>query len=118
MTYYFAEGIRIIQKAGIKIDEYRPTGGGAKSDKWIQIKADIMGKPFARPKVAEASSLGAAILAGTATGVYSNLQQAVEEIIEIDRIFVPDEKKHNIYMEKLETYKKFRTVISDLAFNK
>ena len=118
VTYYFAEAMPVIQKAGIKIDEYRPTGGGAKSDKWIQIKADIMGKPFARPKISEAGCFGAAILAGTATGVYSDLQQAVEELIEIDRVFVPDKKRHDIYVEKLETYKKLRTVISDLAFNK
>ena len=75
-------------------------------------------KPFARPKISEAGCFGAAILAGTATGVYSDLQQAVEELIEVDRVFVPDKKRHDIYMEKLETYKKLRLAISDLALNK
>jgi xylulokinase len=114
VTYYIAEGMEIIYQTGIKINEYRPTGGGAKSNKWIQMKADIMGKPFTRPKILEASSLGAAMLAGAATGVYDSLKQAVENLVKVDKVFQPDKKNNEIYMKNLEKYKKMRIAIEDL----
>ncbi|MCL5019618.1 MAG: FGGY family carbohydrate kinase [Patescibacteria group bacterium] len=113
-TYYFAEGVQALKDL-VTIDEYRPTGGGAKSDAWLQMKADIMGKSFARPKIIEASSLGAVMLAGTATGIYSSFHQATEQLVKIDRIFEPDAKKHTIYQEKLEKYKLIRSSLVDLA---
>lgn len=113
-TYYFAGGVQMLNDL-VTIDEYRPTGGGAKSDVWIQMKADIMGKPFARPKVLEASSLGAVMLAGTATGVYTNLQQAAEQLVGIDKVFKPNAERHAIYQEKLEKYKTMQSTLVDLA---
>jgi len=47
-------------------------GGGAKSDIWAQIKADILGMPVTRPRYTEAASLGAAILAAAAVGVVTD----------------------------------------------
>jgi len=114
-TYYFAESVQLAEQAGLKIDEYRPTGGGAKSDKWIQIEADILGVPFARPKVAEAGSLGAAMLAGTATGVYDSTKDAAEQLIKIDKVFEPNKEKHTTYRKKLEKYKKMHKAVKKLT---
>ena len=116
VTYYFADSINSFHETSMNIEEYRPTGGGAKSDIWLQIKADIMGKPFKRPKIIEASCLGAALLAGTATGVYDNLNQAVDNLVKIDKVFEPDGEKHSIYLEKMEMYKKMLNTISDFTF--
>jgi len=57
---------------GIVPGELAVIGGGAKSDLWAQIKADILGVPVYRPRYTEAASLGAAILAATAVGLISD----------------------------------------------
>jgi xylulokinase len=114
-TYFFTESMEIIDLAGVQINEYRPTGGGAKSDVWIQLIADIMGKVLVRPKILESGTLGAAILAGSATGIYDNLKQATEQIVKTDRIFEPDVKCNTIYQEKLEHYKKMHWAMKNLA---
>ena len=44
VTYYFREGLDRLAEAGIEIDEYRVSGGGARSNAWLQIKADISGQ--------------------------------------------------------------------------
>ena len=74
-----------------------------------------MGKPFVKPEVSEAGTLGAAMLAGVATGLYDDLQQAAECLVKIDKVFEPDKKKHKVYVEKLEKYMKIRATIKDLV---
>jgi xylulokinase len=104
VTYYFREGLERLAAAGIRIDEYRVTGGGARSDAWLQIKADILGRPLVRPKITEASALGAAILAGVGSGVYGSVEQAVDALVKIDRIFEPDARQHRLYNEAFAQY--------------
>jgi len=61
----------------------RTFGGPTKSPKWLQLKADISGKKVEVPAVAEASALGAAILAGVATGVYNSYGQAIGAAVKL-----------------------------------
>ncbi len=104
VTYYFRDGIERMARAGIAVDEYRVTGGGARSDAWLQIKSDIIGKPLVRPKVTEAGALGAAILAGVGGGVYSSAQEAVDALVKLDRVFEPDPRRHALYDERFARY--------------
>ena len=86
------------------IDEYRVTGGGARSDAWLQIKADILGRPLTRPKITEAGALGAAILAGVGGGVYRSAGEAIEALVKIDRVFEPDARRHELYDQRFARY--------------
>ncbi|OGS18105.1 MAG: hypothetical protein A3J83_02840 [Elusimicrobia bacterium RIFOXYA2_FULL_40_6] len=105
VTYYFKEGVDYMNNAGIKIKEFRATGGGAKSKKWLQIKADIFGVPFVTLKVNEAGSIGTAILAGTGIGEYSNIKEAVETLVKTGKTIYPNKENHKKYIEKVELYK-------------
>jgi xylulokinase len=105
VTYYFREGLDILSEAGIPVEEYRVTGGGARSDAWLQMKADILGRPLARPKVTEAGAMGAAILAGVGAGVYSSIGEAVETLIKLERHFDPDMRRHALYEERFARYR-------------
>ncbi|MCZ7542051.1 MAG: FGGY-family carbohydrate kinase [Anaerolineae bacterium] len=105
VTYYFREGLDVMASADIHIDEYRATGGGAKSDAWLQIKADILGRPLARPRVTEATSLGAVILAGAGAGVYGSVAEAIDQLVQIERVFEPDPARHAQYAARFARYK-------------
>ena len=104
VTYHFRDGVDRMTQAGIAIDEYRVTGGGARSDAWLQIKADILGRPLTRPKITEAGALGAAILAGVGGGVYRSAGEAIEALVKIDRVFEPDARRHELYDERFARY--------------
>lgn len=104
VTYYFRAGLESVAAAGISIQEYRVTGGGARSDAWLQIKADILGKPLIRPRITEAGALGAAILAGLGAGVYASARQAVDALITLDRTFEPDPVRQRQYDERFSKY--------------
>lgn len=103
-TLYFVQGIEALRRMGINLTEFIAAGGGAKSDAWLQIKADIFGIPFVRPRIAEAGLTGAAMLAGLATGVFGTPSEAARAFVRKDRVFEPDEGRHAIYREKWAVY--------------
>lgn len=56
------------------------TGGGARNDLLIQIKADVFRQPITVVDIEESAALGAAMLAGIATGVYKHAQDAIAAV--------------------------------------
>ncbi len=103
-AFYFVESLDALRGLGIDMSEFIATGGGAKSAEWLQIKADIYGVPFARPKITECGALGAAILAGCATGVFSSPAEGVARFVARDRVFEPDMTRHIQYREMHAKY--------------
>lgn len=113
-TFYFLESIRALKSMDIDSSEFIATGGGAKSDAWLQIKADILGVPFVRLLNTECSVAGAAMLAGLASGVYKDPAEAVGYFVKRDKVFEPDMAKHRVYEEKHELYRQLYPRLSDL----
>lgn len=104
-TLYFADSIEGLRRIGVDTREFIVSGGGARSDEWLQIKADIFGVPFVRPRVTEGGVLGAAMLAGMATGRLSSAEEAAGVFVQRDRVFEPDAARHAIYREKHALYR-------------
>ena len=105
VTYEMALNASVLGDCGAEIESFRAIGGGAKSTFWMQLKADLLGKPVHAMKVSEAVCLGAAILAGTATGRYPSARKAALEISQVERTYRPDARKAKIYREKFARYK-------------
>ena len=78
------------------------------------MKADMTGCKVTTLNVSEAGTLGVAILAGTASGVYKSLEDAVEKLVKKKKEFYPDEKLHEFYREKFETYKKIYPAVKSI----
>jgi len=113
-TFYFVRSVRALGEIGIDTSQLVATGGGARSDLWLQVKADILGVPFVRPRITEASTLGAAMLAGLATGVYASGDEAVERFVRLERVFEPDPARHAVYRERHERYCEMYPLLKDL----
>ncbi len=105
LTYELLINIETMRAAGININELRSVGGGAKSPVWLQIKADVIGCPVATLKIREAACLGAALLAGTAAGVYDGLDEAVKQTVALKDVYLPDDNSMKLYNEKYGIYK-------------
>jgi glycerol kinase len=73
IAFQSAEVLHAMQKdASMRLKELRVDGGAAANDMLMQFQADILGVPVVRPKVLETTALGAAYLAGLATGVWKD----------------------------------------------
>jgi glycerol kinase len=89
IAYQVADILGIMHQAsGIEIKELRVDGGAVENDLLMQFQADILGVPIVRPKVTETTALGAAYLAGLATGYWKN-RETIASQAEIDRQFEP-----------------------------
>ena len=73
---------------GNVVTELRVDGGACVNDLLMQFQADLLGIPVVRPKVTETTALGAAYLAGLATGVYKNLAE-LSAMWQVDKRFHP-----------------------------
>ncbi len=68
---------------GLGGEEIRVVGGGARSQLWLQIKADVTGRPV-RVVRGETTGAGAAMLAGVAAGFFADLPEAAARMVRID----------------------------------
>jgi len=105
-TFDLKECIESLPPTGIEIVDFRAVGGGSKSDAWIQICADILGRPFVRPEITEAGALGAAIIAGVGDSVFSSFEAGVEAMVRLERTFEPDSQQQKLYKSRFETYRR------------
>ena len=113
-AFHFVGGLGALRGLGIDLSQFVATGGGAQSAAWLQIKADIYGVPFVRPKITECGALGAAILAGCADGVFSGPSEGVARFVAPDRVFEPDSAKHEQYRELHAKYLRLYPALKDL----
>ena len=104
ITYYFAQPIASLRKLGVDTSEFIATGGGAGSDLWLQIKADILNVPYTRLAQTHCSVAGAAIIAGMAIGQLPGVADAVPRFVRRTETFYPRAKHHRVYQERLDRY--------------
>jgi glycerol kinase len=74
--------------ASSALHDLRVDGGASVNDGLLQYQADIMQLPVVRPKVTETTALGAAYLAGLATGMWKRLDEIAHHW-QVDRRFEP-----------------------------
>lgn len=107
--------IQLLKDCGITIDSLYAVGGGAKSNLWLQMKADITQTPIQVPKVTEAACLGAALLAGVGVGEYENFDEAVNQAVSVETEIMPDPDMAKRYTERFETYKDIYPALKKLS---
>ncbi len=113
VTYEMALNASVLGDCGAEIASFRAIGGGAKSAIWMQLKADLLGKPVNAMRVSEAVCLGAAILAGTGTGKYKSAQDAALKLSKVERTYTPDAKRAATYRERFACYRELYPALRD-----
>jgi glycerol kinase len=89
IAFQSAEVLTAMQNdAGLALAELRVDGGATANDLLMQFQADLLGVPVVRPRVAETTALGAAYLAGLATGVWRTAAEIAAQW-QRDREFTP-----------------------------
>ncbi|MCL2609996.1 MAG: FGGY-family carbohydrate kinase, partial [Treponema sp.] len=87
----------ICKALGTEIGELYVGGGGSKSRLTAQIISDVYGVPVNRVGESENCSLGAAMCGAVGVGVYSNMGEAVKNMVGNFDVFRPNETNHELY---------------------
>jgi xylulokinase len=99
------ECVEVFREMGVPVGDMMITGGGAKSRLWREMLSDLYGCPVSVPASDEGAALGAAILAGVGTGVYTSLEEACGRLIGKGDVTMPDEARGKLYAPYFELYK-------------
>jgi xylulokinase len=95
----------IIVEQGLKIEQMRSTGGGARSPLWRQIITDVLGVELVVTNATEGPAFGGALLAGVASGVYASVQEACAQTVRVMQRTEPRQDVAQVYAQAYETYK-------------
>jgi len=96
--------------SGVKLKALKVDGGAVKNNYLMQLQADILGVDVVRPTVEETTSLGAAYMAGLATGLWENLED-LRANWGVDRVFKPqwtEEQREKAYKGWLKAIERTR----------
>jgi len=104
IAYMLRRNIELLEELGVEVKEVRSTGGAARSPLWNQIKADVLQKPILTVRKEETAALGAAMLAGLATGMFPSLNEAVQSMVSIKERFSPQAANRETYDKEYEKY--------------
>ncbi len=104
VAYSLRHNCKVAEETGAKIDRLYAMGGAANSLVWTQIKSDVTGYPIDVPNTSSATTLGAAIVAGVGTGVYSDYESAVKQTVHVKRHHEPNAATAEIYAKGYERY--------------
>lgn len=99
VAFMVRDNLELLEDLGSSIKEIRCLGGAAKSDLWLQIKADVCRKDLIVMQCEEAACLGVAMLSSVGSGVYNNLAEARDGMVQINRNIRFDPQRADIYDE-------------------
>ncbi len=103
-----------LKNSGVCYNSLRATGGGAKSEVWMQMKADALNMPITALKTSDAGTVGSAMLTGIAVGIFSNLEDAAKQMVEETKTYYPQPELHEKYSKIYNRYRNLYKAIRPL----
>ncbi len=104
VSFGLRDSLEIMKSMNISIGNARASGGGAKSQVWRQIQADVFGLPLSTIAIDEGPALGAALLAGVGAGIYSGVEEACDAVVKTSGATRVNEENAAIYDRLYASY--------------
>jgi xylulokinase len=106
IAYDYAQALVSLEHylPSIQRHDVRVIGGGAQSMVWNQIKADVLGLTYRRLHAADRASMGCAIMAGHAIGLYPDMASTARQFAQTIELIEPDLERHNSYQPYVNAY--------------
>lgn len=104
-----------MEEAGCKVDQLVACGGATKSPLWMQMHADVTGKPVTLTKVGDAVALGSCMMAAVGSGQYASFQEAADNMVHEVRTIEPNMQAHEEYSFYCQQYAKTYPAMEELC---
>lgn len=106
--------LETLEEAGVEGRELVVTGGAARSSLWMQIHADVLGRPLLRLTAGQPVTLGAAMCGAFGAGCYPDLPAAAAAMSATSQGWLPDAERHHAYQPLYASYLHRLTAVSSL----
>jgi len=116
ITYAMKDSLEIIRGMGVEIGRIRLSGGGARSEFWRQLQADVYGQSVCTINAEEGPAYGVALLAGVGTGTWSSVQEACGAAIRVTNEYDANENNSRVYASLYPVFQQvYRSLKDDFA---
>ncbi|WP_159886691.1 xylulokinase [Paenibacillus puerhi] len=105
ITFSLNESVERLREAGVKVGTIVSIGGGAKSELWLQMQADIFDASVVSLENEQGPALGAAMLAAVGSGWFDNLRDCASVFVHRARTFEPNKERAAVYQELFQLYR-------------
>ncbi|WP_066371111.1 xylulokinase [Neobacillus fumarioli] len=105
IVFSIHESVELFRNYGKSIETVISIGGGAKSDLWLQIQADIFNAKIVKLQNEQGPCMGAAMVAAVGLGWFTSLKECAEEFIKADQVYEPKPENVRLYQEYYQVYK-------------
>ena len=112
VAFLLKHNLDVIESTGLRVREIRSTGGGAKSELWNQIKADVNNVPVITLENDDTALIGDAILAGVACGVYGSIEEGCQALVAIKSRLEPSQNVA-VYQQAYQKYSSLDLTLDD-----
>jgi len=105
VAYGFRDCLEVIKKLGIPVREIRITGGGAKSELWREIQANVSGENMVITSTPDGAAYGGAILASVGTRIYGSVKEACDRLVQVKNRLMPNGHEVDKYTQFFKVYR-------------
>lgn len=95
-----------VAELALAVDAILLLGGGARSQLWARIRADVMGASVQVPQTVDTSAIGAAMLAAVAAGVHADLASCAGLVGARLAVVEPDDTRRAVYDDAYAAYRR------------
>jgi xylulokinase len=114
VVYEMKLNVEKLKEAGISFQMLRATGGGANSQCWMQMKADILEIPVQALDASDAGTVGSAMLTGIALGCFESLEDAAAHMVRSKEVYEPRQEQCERYRKVYQRYRRLYQAIRPL----
>jgi D-xylulose kinase len=112
------KNIEVMKSLGTPMEEIRVTGGMTRNPDFNQIQADVFGLPVLTCRIEESTSLGCAILAGVGVGVFNNVPDAADRMVQVAERYEPNLENKRTYDKMFGVNMKIHEALSEAGVYK
>jgi xylulokinase len=115
VAFSLRESLDILSSLDLPMETIIASGGGARSKTWLQVQADVFGRPVFTTNTIEQACTGAAIVAGVGVGTYRDIEDGCTQVVTIHASPVePLEGNIPVYEKQYQVYKQLYTANGEL----
>lgn len=115
VVYEMKLNIERMKGAGEHFEKLHATGGGARSEVWMQMKADVLNIPLVALKTVDAGTVGCAMLTGLSIGVFKDLDDAAAHMVDATQVYEPRADIHEQYKKVFDRYQNVYQAVRPLV---
>jgi xylulokinase len=113
VCYSLRDCVELFREASVPVSDVRASGGGARSQAWRQMQADVLDLPVATLEIAEGPAYGAALLAAVGAGLYPDVPSACAATLREGSRLQPDPVHRRTYDEYYQVFRALYPALKD-----